>query len=164
MPAFRNRSLHNPPLYSGQHIALGSAPLAEGPGEITLLPRDSAVAVLVTTAECAAARAAAPEIGRLASELRRSGVAFRVVVKSRPQAAHQYARLYPRTDYVVRDATGAVLGSLEAARIPGLIVLDRTGAVVGRYTLEKLTERGVTAFAEQLVRAATAPGRGVPPM
>jgi len=147
----------------GTHVRLGSAPLAEGGGRISLLPRDSAVAVLVTTAECAAGRAATPALRRLAAELERAGVAFRVVVKSRPVAARQYSRLYPRPDFVLRDQAGKALGPLNTTVVPSLFVVDRNGMLVGRYAPLRLAEQEVEPFAARIARATrTADERAKP--
>jgi len=140
------------PIPRGAHVRLGSAPLAEGGGRISLLPRDSAVAVLVTTAECAAGRAAMPALRRLPAELERAGVAFRVVVKSRPVAAQQYSRLYPRSDFVVRDQAGKALGSLNTTVVPSLFVIDRNGMLVSRYAPLRLAENDVEPFAARIAR------------
>lgn len=103
-------------------------------GEIPLLPRDSAVAVLAATAECAACRVGIPGYREMADRLKREGVAFRVVVGSDSSAARQYSRLLPDPGTVTWDPGGKLLRSIGIRAVPTLYLVGRDGRLLRRWS------------------------------
>jgi hypothetical protein len=84
---------------------------ATGEGDMRLLARDSSVAILITSAECDRGRVGIPAFRELERRLKRTGMAFRVVVKSRPLAARQYAGLLGMPGAVIGDPSGTSLAA-----------------------------------------------------
>jgi hypothetical protein len=123
---------------------------AIGRNPVSLLPRDSAVVILVTTAECSAGRMAVPALNRVAGELNRDGIAFRVVVKSRDVPARQFARLFADPAAVAMDRGGRVLGPLNTTTVPTLFVLDRREVLVGRISPVRVREETADSLARAI--------------
>ena len=123
-------SPRTPPAGSTVRLAAGTTALGGRP--LALAPRDSAVAILVTSAECSRGRMGIAAFRQLEQRLRDAGIAFRVVVKSRPAPSRQYARLFLHPESVVGDPEGELLGPLDTGVVPTLVVLNRAGVVVVR--------------------------------
>lgn len=117
----------------GQAIRLSAGTTALGQRQLPLMPRDSGVAILVTTAECGQGRMGIAAFRQLEHRLRASGIAFRVVVKSAPAPSRQYARLFLHPEAVIGDPEGEALGPLDTRVVPSLVVLNRAGVVVSLH-------------------------------
>ena len=99
-------------------------------GLIPLLARDSAVAVLAATSECAACRVGVPAYREIAERLRAQGVAFRAIVASDSMAARQFSLLLPEPGSVIWDPEHELLRSMGITGVPSLYVLDRDGRLL----------------------------------
>ena len=114
------------------------------------------MAILITSAECDRGRVGIPVFRDLERALKRKGTAFRVVVKSRPLAARQYARLLGMPGSVIGDPSGMSLGRLNTDIVPSLVVLDRRGIV--SLSLEPLPLReGAIDEVVSRINAAVSP-------
>lgn len=103
-------------------------------GEVSLLPGDSAVALLAATAECAACRVGVPAYRDMAVRLKSQGVAFRVVVGSDSFAARQFSRLLPDPGVVTWDPQGKLLRRIGIRAVPTLYVVGRDGRLLRRWS------------------------------
>ena len=133
-------------------------PPTGGPGAldgrfVDLTPHDSAVAILVTTAECNGGRMGVPLFRSLAPELQRSGIAFRAVIKSRPQPARSYARLLQHPGGAIRDRYGRSLGRLDSRVVPSLYVLDSHGTLVASFVPVPAVEQAPGTLAATIRRS-----------
>lgn len=141
----------------GEAVRLPPAVPALGGRPVALAPRDSAVAILVTTAECGRGRMGIAAFRLLEERLRGSGIPFRVVVKSGPVPSRQYARLLLHPEAVVGDLRGASLGALDTRVVPSLVVLDRAGIVVVRRSPLSTRPEDVPALAGEIISAVAGP-------
>lgn len=103
---------------------------AIGGGELALLPRDSVVAVLAATSECAACRVGLPSYRDIAARLRSEGVAFRAIVASDSLAARQFSRLLPDPRATVWDPREELFGRIGVRGVPSLYLVGRDGRLV----------------------------------
>ncbi len=117
-------------------------------GELALLPRDSAVAVLAATSECAACRGGLPAYHALAERLRDEGVALRVIVGSDSLAAHQFARLLPDPAAVVWDPGQRLFRAVGLRTVPALVLVGSDGRLVRRWAPLPGTPRAVAEVAQ----------------
>jgi hypothetical protein len=119
---------------------------------LSLLPADSVVAVLAATSECAACRVGVPAYREIASRLRESGVAFRVVVGSDSLAARQFSRLLGEPGAVVMDPGQKLLNGIGVRVVPSLYLVGRDGRLL--HSWSPLTSD--TATVTSIVGAARA--------
>ena len=99
-----------------------------------MLPRDSAVALLAATSECAACRIGVPTYRKLAVQLKSQGMAFRVIVGSDSIPARQYSRLLPDPGVVTWDPRGKLLRRIGIRAVPTLYVVGRDGRLLRRWS------------------------------
>ncbi len=103
-------------------------------GQVPLLPRDSVVAVLAATSECAACRTGIPAYREMAVRLKAQGVAFRVIVGSDSAAARQFSRLLPDPGTVTWDPKGKLLRSMGIHAVPTMYVVGRDGRLLRSWS------------------------------
>ena len=149
------------PLGSSVHLDEGTTALSGT--TLPLIPRDSAVAILITAAECNRGRMGIAAFRKLEQELRDTGIAFRVVVKSRRTPSRQYARLFLQPETVVEDLTGEILGPLNTTVVPSLVVLDRAGVVVARRAPVSTRTEDVRAIVREAASTTDGSSRGSEP-
>lgn len=137
----------------GAAVRLSAGTPALGGRPLPLMPRDSGVAILVTTAECSRGRMGIAAFRQLEQRLRDAGIAFRVVVKSGPAPSRQYARLFLHPEAVVGDPEGEILGPLDTRVVPSLVVLNRAGVVVEHRTPLSTRPDDAHAIAEEAASA-----------
>jgi hypothetical protein len=121
-------------------------------GELALLPRDSVVAVLAATSECAACRVGLPSYRDIALRLRSEGVAFRAIVASDSLAARQFARLLPDPRAAVWDPRKELFKRIGVRGVPSLYLVGRDGRLVKTWAPLSPDPRVV----EEIARAARA--------
>jgi hypothetical protein len=102
---------------------------------ISPIAEESVTVVLVTTAECDRARFGIPSVARLQRALVDSGIAFRVVIRSRVRPARQYGRLLPDPSNVVASDPTAAFASLRTQSGPTLFVIDPSRRITARVAL-----------------------------
>ncbi|HEX6036821.1 hypothetical protein [Longimicrobium sp.] len=102
--------------------------------EVALLPRDSAVAVLAATSECAACRVGVPAYREIAARLKAQGIAFRVIVGSDSAAARQFSLLLPDPGTVTWDPRGKLLRTIGIHAVPTLYVVGRDGRLLRSWS------------------------------
>ena len=129
---------------------------------IPLLPADSFVAVLVTTAECDQSRLAVPALTRLQTRLRAGGISIRTIIRSEDVAARQYARLLPEPEMAIGGAGQLAARSLRVSGVPSLLLLDRDGAVRGRWSPLSMHEADAEAVAAQVLAIVSGSGNTPP--
>jgi hypothetical protein len=104
---------------------------------LSLLPRDSAVAVLTVTSECVACRVGVPAYRDIATRLRSEGVALRVIVGSDSLAVRQFSQLLPEPGMVVWDPEQELFRGMGVRKVPSLHLVGRDGRL--RKTWAPLT-------------------------
>jgi hypothetical protein len=124
---------------------------------LPLMPRDSAVAVLAATAECAACRVGIPNYREIALRLREQGVAFRVIMGSDSVQAAQFAKLIPQADAVLWDPDQKLFRKLGMHVVPTLYLVGRDGRVHRTWSPLPPSPRTPMEIAEE---ARTASGAG----
>jgi thiol-disulfide isomerase/thioredoxin len=127
---YLSRSARAVPVGGERVLAVDAAGRSVDGGELRLLARDSAVAVLAASSECAACRVGVPAYREIAAKLKAEGVAFRAIVASDSLAARQFSRLLPEPGAVVWDPREDLLRSMGVRGVPSLYVLDREGRLL----------------------------------
>ncbi|HEX5727197.1 MAG TPA: hypothetical protein VFX98_17100 [Longimicrobiaceae bacterium] len=97
---------------------------------LALLPRDSVVAVLGATSECAACRVGIPAYREIAARLKEEGIALRVIVGSDSLAARQFSRLLPEPGAVVWDPRQKLFQRIGIRSVPSLLLVGRDGRLL----------------------------------
>lgn len=121
-------------------------------GALALLPRDSVVAVLAATSECAACRLGLPSYRDIAVRLREAGVAFRVIVASDSVAARQFSHLLPDPGAVVWDPREELFRRIGVRGVPSLYLVGRDGRLLRTWAPLSANPRAV----EEIAMAARA--------
>lgn len=99
-------------------------------GQLALLPRDSVVAVLAATSECAACRLGLPSYHDLAVKLRSEGIAFRAIVASDSLAARQFSHLLPDPGAAVWDPRKELFERIGVLGVPSLYLVGPDGRLL----------------------------------
>lgn len=144
------------PEFVGKAVRLSPGTTALEQRLLPLMPRDSGVAILVTTAECGQGRMGIAAFRELEHRLRASGIAFRVVVKSAPTPSRQYARLFLHPEAVIGDPGGESLSPLDIRVVPTLVVLNRAGVVVSHHAPLSTRAEDAPAIARRASASALA--------